>query len=127
MAQIYGTLGLGNATVSKATEMASCYFENDGKGGFTKHHLPLEAQYGPLMSIQIHDVDSDGRQDLICAGGIYNAENETTRYDAGLGTVLFNQGEGRFKEEFDYSAFLPYDIKDMVLMKEEWEACFDCH
>ena len=114
--QLYGKEALGKMHHLQAVEMASCYFENDGKGAFTKHRLPMTAQYGPLLSLVIRDMNADGMPDIIAAGGIYDIENETTRYDAGQGNVLINQGKSVFKNAVQYGAFLPYPIKGMVLI-----------
>ena len=76
----------------------------------------MTAQYGPLLSLVIRDMNADGMPDIIAAGGIYDIENETTRYDAGQGNVLINQGKSVFKNADQYGAFLPYPIKGMVLI-----------
>ena len=113
---IYGKNQLDKLHRTYIDEFASCYFENDGKGNFNKMTLPLEAQYGPLLSIQINDMNGDGKPDILAAGGIYDVENETARYDAGQGNILINQGKGKFKNADEFGAFLPYPIKGMVLL-----------
>ena len=69
-------------------ETRSCYFENLGGGKFTKHVLPIEAQFAPVNSILCEDVDSDGYMDLIMAGNEYQADVMTGRYDASYGCFL---------------------------------------
>jgi len=117
--KLYGKEALANMQHRSVTEMASCYYENTGKGAFIKHELPLQAQQGPLMSIILCDLNKDGKPDIISAGGIYDAENETARYDAGQGTVLMNQGQGKLLHAAEYGAFLPYAVKGMVMLSEE--------
>lgn len=113
---IYGYQNLQGATKRSVTELGSCYFENQGAEGFAKHLLPLAAQYGPILSLQLVSMKNDGLLDIITSGGIYDVENETTRYDAGHGCVLFNNGKGTFNVNETYNGFLPYPVKDMILI-----------
>ena len=69
-------------------EIRSCYFENLGNGKFSKHALPIEAQFAPVNSILCDDLDNDGRKDLLLAGNEYNTEVMTGRYDASFGLFL---------------------------------------
>jgi hypothetical protein len=50
--------------------------------------LPNAAQVSPIKSSIIKDVNKDGIKDIIIVGNHYGVEVETTRYDAGFGTVL---------------------------------------
>ncbi len=74
-------------------ETAHCWFENNGKGSFIRHELPLEAQIAPVNSILCEDFDDDGIKDLLLAGNEYQAEVMTGRYDASYG--LFLKGTGK--------------------------------
>ncbi|NNC84083.1 MAG: VCBS repeat-containing protein [Flavobacteriales bacterium] len=108
---IYGYPNLSKAHHSSLDEFASCMFINKGNGEFEKVLLPWQAQLGPILDIELADIDSDGLDDLIIAGGIYDVENETTRYDGQVGMVLFNRGETRFEVDEHYLGFLPYPVK----------------
>jgi len=98
LGQIYGHEALAGALHYVAYDMSSAYFENLGNGKFTRHALPNLAQFGPVLSTQLLDVNQDGFPDIIGVGNKYNAETETVRYDACRGFVLLNQGDGKFKE-----------------------------
>ena len=54
------------------------------------------AQIAPIRAIVVHDVDGDGRLDLIVAGNLYEAEPNTPRADAGNGLWLRGDGQGHF-------------------------------
>jgi hypothetical protein len=77
----------------QAFEMQSCWWENDGKGHFTKHVLPLEAQFSMLQGMVIMDVDKDGKKDLVVAGNYYPWRTQWGRMDASYGWVLRNTGK----------------------------------
>lgn len=72
----------------EAREFSNCWLENqDGK--LVLHQLPLATQFSVINSIVSVDLNGDNVQDLITAGNKFEVEIETTRADAGLGTVLF--------------------------------------
>ena len=58
--------------------------------------LPNLAQIAPIKGIVAHDVDGDGRLDLIVAGNLYDVEPNTPRADAGNGLWLRGDGKGHF-------------------------------
>ena len=58
--------------------------------------LPHLAQIAPIKGIVAHDVDGDGRLDLLVAGNLYDAEPNTPRADAGNGLWLRGDGHGNF-------------------------------
>ena len=69
-------------------EMASCWLENIGNGKFTKHVLPMEAQFAPVNAMICYDFDKDGINDLLLAGNEYQTEVMTGMYDASYGCFL---------------------------------------
>lgn len=94
-------------------EFANSWLENaDGK--LVLHRLPLETQFSVINGIVVTDLNNDGQQDLITAGNKYEVEIETTRADAGIGSVML--GEGRHAEWKTLSTqasglFLPGNVK----------------
>ena len=95
-ADIFTTDQLNDALVFKATNMASSYIENNGKGLFTVKQLPVEAQFAPLLGMLVTDVNADGNLDLVGVGNEYGTETLTGWYDAGVGTCLLGNGAGKF-------------------------------
>lgn len=98
-------------------ETAHCLFENDGKGKFTKHLLPAEAQFAPVNAILCNDFDSDGRPDLLLAGNEYQTEVLTGRYDASYGLFLRGTKEGFVATPLARSGFIINgDVKSMAII-----------
>ena len=79
-----------------ATNMASSYFENNGKGQFTVRPLPALAQIAPVQSLLVADFDQDGNADVLLAGNAYDTDTQVGRYDAGKGLLLRGDGRGNF-------------------------------
>jgi hypothetical protein len=91
-----------NATIDKVLEgrlegslelhaktFASGIFENvDGE--FQFHPFKNEAQIAPVYGIVVSDFNNDSKPDLFLAGNYYNREVETTRSDAGIGSLLLS-------------------------------------
>ena len=103
----------------QCNELHSCWFENLGDGSFRKHVLPLEAQYAPVNAILAHDLDGDGKPDLLLAGNQYQAEVMYGRYDASYGLFLKGEGAGKFRTltNIGDGIFIKGDVKDMKLIK----------
>jgi enediyne biosynthesis protein E4 len=79
---------LDNVNMLEATELKSCWLENQGNGQFELHTLPILAQISPVNGIQIADFNHDGVQDALLVGNSYASETYTGWYDAGRGTLL---------------------------------------
>jgi len=86
------------------TTLESSWFENNGKGHFTQHPLPGPAQYFPVLGINITDVDSDGKKDIMLVGNLSQVQPALGRPDSGYGLILLGgkiaaplnvKGEGR--------------------------------
>ena len=80
----------------QAVEMRSMVFINDGNYQFTMKPLPIEAQFAPVKSILIHDVDDDGNKDLIIGGNFYKAKPEVGIYAGSYGNFLKGDGNGNY-------------------------------
>ena len=112
--EIYGTDALQSALELNAYGFASVWLENDGKGGFTAHTLPMEAQVSNINDILIHDINDDTWPDLIVAGNLYGSEVETPRNDALIGLVLMGNGSNFTPVSRRQSGMdLHYDIKEL--------------
>src|SRR5690625_5074165 len=66
--------------------------------GFEKTPLPQAVQFYPVQSTYITEFKGNGRMDLVTAGNFFNANNQRGRYDAGYGSLLLNEGEGKRSE-----------------------------
>lgn len=100
-------------------ETRSCYFENTGSGKFSKHVLPVEAQFAPVNAIICDDLDNDGIKDLLLAGNEYQAEVMTGRYDASYGCFLHGTAAKTFVPvPAAISGFIvDGDVKDMSVLQ----------
>jgi hypothetical protein len=83
--------------VLEAHTFESAVAVNDGRGGFTLHPLPVEAQLAPVYASLARDFDGDGRTDLLLAGGFWGAPPLQGRYDASRGLLLRGLGGGLFR------------------------------
>ncbi|MGB5821969.1 MAG: VCBS repeat-containing protein [Saonia sp.] len=87
---------LDQAYKKQVYELASCYFENDGKGGYLKKELPLIAQASTIQDIAVRDFDKDGFKDILLVGNNYEISTQLGRMDASHGILL------RFTEKSDF-------------------------
>jgi enediyne biosynthesis protein E4 len=103
----------------RADTFASVFLRNNGDGTFTSSALPNLAQIAPIKAIVPHDVDGDGRHDLVVAGHIYAVAPNIPRADAGNGLWLRGDGEGRFTPVHPTeSGFLaPLNVSALALMR----------
>ena len=84
------------ARVLEARQLASAVALSDGKGGYTLHPLPVEAQLAPVYASTAGDFDGDGRTDLLLGGNLHGVPPVLGRYDASYGLLLRGAGDGRF-------------------------------
>jgi hypothetical protein len=90
-------------------------------GKLVRKSLPNEAQISPLKSSVVYDINGDGFQDIVTVGNHYGVEVETTRYDAGYGTVLLGDGKNNFKSlsPKESGFYVPYDSRDLNQLKHK--------
>lgn len=114
LATVYGEDNLNTALSFSATNFATSYFQNNGKGVFTWKQLPREVQFTVVKKIITEDVNDDGFLDMLLFGNMSGFEVETPKQDAGYGIVLLGQGNGEFKINMPYQSglFINGDIAD---------------
>ncbi|SNR44252.1 Repeat domain-containing protein [Lutibacter agarilyticus] len=88
---IYGEDKLKNATHYMAHTFESFILKNLGNGQFEIQKLPVQSQFGPLLSSEVLDINNDGFLDIFSVGNLYEAEVETIRYDASKGVIVLNK------------------------------------
>jgi hypothetical protein len=96
--EIFTPEELEKASVLTVNQTQTCVFYNNGKGEFTMKPLPVRAQFSPVFSILVTDINNDGIKDLYLGGNFYGLKPEVGRYDANYGTVLL----GNKNHGFDY-------------------------
>lgn len=109
---IYGE-GLEEATHYAANDFSSGVFLSTGSG-FEYMQLPNLAQVSSIQKVLSDDFNRDGNTDLLIVGNMFDAEVETTRYDASNGLLLLGDGSGKFEAQNAlYSGFYaPMNAKD---------------
>ena len=98
---------------------------NEG-GTLRLKKLPVETQLSTVNCIAVEDFDKDGKKDILLAGNKFDVEVETTAADASPGVFLKGAGGLEFKslKPMESGFFVPYNVKDMQLIKikDEWTA-----
>ena len=84
------------STVLRACWQQSILLENTGNG-FQMKPLPALAQWAPIQSLLVDDIDRDGNLDVLAIGNAYDTESVAGQYDAMTGLVLKGNGKGRFR------------------------------
>jgi enediyne biosynthesis protein E4 len=87
---------LSAATKLDCYELRSCVFLSDGRGGYIKKPLPVEAQLSVMYGAAAKDMDGDGKMDIVLGGNFYQSKPEAGIYDASYGCVLKGDGRGNF-------------------------------
>ncbi len=88
----------------KADTLTANYFSNAiliNEGGlqFSTQPLPWEAQLSSYRDAVVVDANRDSLPDIFLVGNYYENNIQMGRYDADYGTILLNQGKGRFSAE----------------------------
>ncbi|MBX3256305.1 MAG: VCBS repeat-containing protein [Chitinophagaceae bacterium] len=102
---------LRDALMQKANQLQTCIALNDGKGNFTLTALPVHAQFSPVYSALVGDLDGDGQKDILLGGNFYGVKPEIGRYDASYSCFLKGDGKGNFN-------FLPNNVTGMIVKGE---------
>jgi hypothetical protein len=94
----------------------------DGK--LKRKPLPIQAQVTPLKSSIIDDFNADGHKDILTVGNHYGVEVETTRYDAGYGSLFLGDGKNNFNfvSSLESGIAIPKDsrsIQKMILKNKK--------
>ena len=106
------------AVIYQIESFESIILENKN-GKLVKKSLPNEAQVSPVKSSVVLDINNDGFKDIITVGNHYGVEVETTRYDAGYGTVFLGSDNlnYRFIPPTKSGFYVPKDSRDILVQK----------
>jgi len=124
VSDILGEELLAKSLKREAIQFESAVFINKGDGSYETRHLPLEAQFSPVMDFLVKDFDKDGLPDLLLAGNNYFIRPSLGRQDASYGWLL----KGKNAMEFDClwpaesGLSLNGDMREMHLIDIEEEA-----
>ncbi len=117
---IYTPEELEKAVKYEVTTFSSMLFKNNGAQQFVAVELPVMAQFAPIRSMEVRDVNGDGNLDVLAVGNLFQAEVETVRYDAGSGLCLLGDGQANFSVEpvVKSGFFVPGDARDMIVIEK---------
>jgi hypothetical protein len=90
---------LDNSDVLTANYFSNSILLNKGNLRFETHALPMEAQLSPYRDAVVINANNDNLPDILLMGNYYNNNIEMGRYDADIGTILINRGNGLFSCE----------------------------
>ena len=111
---------LEEESVSKeAYTFAHTMFLNDGNGNFTPVVLPNDAQRSIVNDILVTNLDNDPENEVFLVGNYYDREVETTRSDAGIGTILNIDSEGQVSvvPSSQMGQFANLDAREVVALE----------
>jgi hypothetical protein len=111
--EIYGEERLEGANKLDANFFESVLIENKGRMNFEIHKLPNLAQGGPTMAFMLLNKKDDHTQ-IIGAGGLYDAEVETIRYDANYGYAIEKKSNEKLKLANIVVPILDFDVRDLA-------------
>ncbi|MEM6805306.1 MAG: VCBS repeat-containing protein, partial [Bacteroidota bacterium] len=88
---------LKEAQILEANHMKTSLFIQGADGKFSYQELPREAQYSPIFSIEVMDINRDGKEDLLLFGNNSFAKLRLGKFDANYGQAYLGDGKGGFK------------------------------
>jgi hypothetical protein len=72
---------------------------NEGNWKFTLKSLPWQAQLAPYRDAVVLNANNDDRPDILLAGNFDHNNIQMGKYNADIGTLLLNKGNGNFSCE----------------------------
>ena len=106
--------------------LRTCWWQNDGKGNFTRKELPDEVQFSTVQSMDITDVTGDGLTDILLAGNYYPWRIQWGQMNASYGWVLKGDGKGNFRVIYPHESgfWAGGDVRSLLRLniknKEIW-------
>lgn len=71
-----------------------------------------------IQDFLLHDFDTDGQMEVLCAGNFYPYRVEWGRSDSFFGAMLrFSKGEVAVYPTDSKQVYLPGDVRDMALLR----------
>lgn len=112
MTDIFSEDELKDSKKLTADHMETTVWLSQDDGTYKMAELPKEAQYAPVYTISVTDIDQDGNPDLLLLGNNDYFKLRLGKFDANYGTLLLGDGKGKFKYLDQKSSGL--DIKGNV-------------
>jgi enediyne biosynthesis protein E4 len=93
---IFSGYKLKNSEILTADYFANSILMNKGKMNFTTEPIPWLGQLSPFKDAVIVNANNDNLPDILLLGNFYANNIQMGRNDADFGTILLNQGKGKF-------------------------------
>ncbi|CAN5565282.1 VCBS repeat-containing protein [soil metagenome] len=113
MDKLFSKSVLDNSTLLEVKMLSSILLLSDGNG-YKQIDMPQEAQFSPIYSLLVADLDNDGVDDILAGGNQYNVKPQFGRYDASNGWFfkgVLNNGEFSLQPGIDLN--VPGEIRDI--------------
>ncbi len=103
-----------------ASQMSSLLLENTGSS-FTEHVLPMQAQWYPIYSITVVDVNGDGKLDIVTGGNQTYSRIKFGAYSSGNGDVFINKGDLNFERLSPWKSGIKIygDVRNVLLLDHQ--------
>jgi hypothetical protein len=100
----------------EAIEFRSGWIENKGNFSFAFHPFPTQAQWAPINSIIINDINQDKLNDIVLIGNEFNMHPYIGRYDAFNGLILKGHKDTSFSPLtiLESGFFVPGNARSMI-------------
>jgi len=104
------------ANLLQANTFETMVLLNDGNQSFTERKLPIEAQFAPVYSITIADINQDGHPDIITGGNLSKTRVRTGKLTGNVGFVFLGDGKANFSRVPSAQCGLSFAHKDVRRM-----------
>lgn len=110
---------LANSTSHVFRQPLSCVMINNDGGSFLLKPLPVEAQFSPIFSSSVVDLNGDGIMDVVVGGNLFSVKPEVGRYDAMHGLVLLGKKDGSYQtiSSGKSGVFIKSEIRQIAKLK----------
>lgn len=88
---------LQSADTLTANYFSNAILINDGKLNFSVQPMPWQAQLTPYKDAVVVDANGGNLPDILLVGNYYENNIQIGRNDADFGTILVNEGNGKFE------------------------------
>jgi hypothetical protein len=107
----------------KVNQLSSVVLINEG-GRFQMTSLPWEAQVAPICALAVADINHDGFQDIVSAGGFSMVKVRLGNLQGNHGLVLLGDGKGAFRaaSREDAGLKLSGDVRKLLMIRVGKEA-----
>jgi hypothetical protein len=97
--ELFGKEKLRKADLLTADFFGNAVFINEGNWKFSMKSLPWQAQLAPFRDAVVVNANNDDQPDILLAGNFDQNNIRMGKYNADIGTILINKGNGDFSCE----------------------------